>query len=646
MLLSSKYPGKCLTCGDPIAVGDRVSWTKGVKGVKHAACSDEGKEVAAAVATSRATESTDCDAPAPAGLSYLPYQRAGIAYALARRGTLIADEMGLGKTIQAIGVINGDETVRRVIIVCPASLRLNWKRELERWAVRPLTIGIANGKLPETDVVIVNYDVLKKHREALAAVAWDLAIVDEAHYCKNSKAQRTQHTQAVCALARRRVLLTGTPIANRPVELFPLLQIADPEAWDPAGKRKGVEQPAGSGCGFFRFAKRYCNAHQTSAGNRMVWDFSGASNLPELQERLRATCMIRRLKSEVLTDLPAKRRQVIELAGGEEAVDEERSAWARHEEALEGLRVQVELSRADEDPASYAAAVDRLRAGSQLAFTEIARARHATALAKVDAALEHVENALESSAKVVLFAHHKDLIAKLSAGLAQFSPVVLTGDTEMADRQAAVDRFQTDPACRVFLGSITAAGVGLTLTAAAHVVFAELDWVPGNVSQAEDRCHRIGQRSSVLVQHLVLSGSLDARMARILVAKQDVADRALDRLAPEASNEPVIPAGETAATEGRRAALEAAAAKLTPLNILAIHDALQRLAGLCDGASTEDGMGFAKIDVRIGHSLARAARLTPKQAALGQRLVRKYRRQLGAGTLDACGLAETAEVAA
>jgi SWI/SNF-related matrix-associated actin-dependent regulator 1 of chromatin subfamily A len=637
MLITAKWPSKCLVCSLAIAAGESVSWNRGIKGVSHAKCTDEGKTVAAAIETSWATDA-EITAPAPDGLSYLPYQRAGISYALNRAGTLIADEMGLGKTIQAIGAINGDEKIRRVVIICPASLKLNWLRELNKWLTRPATIEIVNGKRKVAtvatgaalEITIVNYDVIGKWLETLTGA--DLCILDEAHYCKNAKAKRSASAKTIADSAARKILLTGTPIANRPIELWPLLQMCAPEIWDPAGKRKGKDVPAGSGAGFFRFAMRYCNAHKDARGH---WDFGGASNLAELQDKLRSTCMVRRLKADVLTELPAKRRQVIELEGGEGAVDEERATWQRHEDDLDELRAQVELSRAAESEDEYTAAVAKLTKGMRHAFTEIARARHATALAKVEQVIDHVTEALEAGGKLVLFAHHKDLIAQLAAAFGSVGVVVLTGDTKMEDRQAAVDRFQTDPTCRLFIGSITAAGVGLTLTAASHVVFAELDWVPGNVTQAEDRCHRIGQRASVLVQHLVLQGSLDAQMARTLVAKQDIADSALDR--DRVLAEPVLPAARPG-TEGKRAELDAVAAKLTAEQIASIHAALQMLAGMCDGAQTKDDSGFSRIDLKIGHSLAQAARLSPRQAALGQRLVRKYRRQLGA-RVEACGLA-------
>jgi hypothetical protein len=164
------------------------------------------------------------------------------------------------------------------------------------------------------------------------------------------------------------------------------------------------------------------------------------------------------------------------------------------------------------------------------------------------------------------------------------------------------------------------------------VVFAELDWVPGNVTQAEDRCHRIGQTDSVMVQHLVLQGSIDATMAETLIAKQEVIEKALDVGMAELASEVMVPIASMAATEGsscRQIAEDAAG--FDAERIQAVHLALQQLAGVCDGAATWDGQGFSKIDVGIGHSLARCARLTSRQAALGARLVRKYRGQFDAG---------------
>jgi SWI/SNF-related matrix-associated actin-dependent regulator 1 of chromatin subfamily A len=617
MIITSKYTGTCLACQKPIAVGEKVCWVKGRKGIEHAACSaeaGEAKKIETAIEASRAVDA-DVQIPVPEGLAYLPFQRAGIAYALARRGTLFGDEMGLGKTVQAIGVINADEAIKSVLVIAPKSLTINWTRELAHWQTRGLEVGRANGTVPGTPIVVVSYEEAKKHEEALCARNWDLVIVDEAHYIKNSRSQRSKTVTAIGKTARKVLALTGTPLPNRPIELFPVLKLVDPDDWD--------QGPKG---GFFRFAKRYANAHHNGYG----WDFSGAANLPELQERLRATCMVRRLKGDVLTELPAKRRQVVVVPanGAGTSVRAESEAWDRQADQIEELQARVELARAGTE-SEYEAAVGALRQATQAAFSEMARLRHDTAISKAPAVAEHVRLALEDDeeAKIVVMAHHHDVIDALVAELADFGPVVLTGETKIEDRQAAVDRFQTDPKCRVFVGSITAAGVGITLTASAHVVFAELDWVPGNVTQAEDRCHRIGQSESVLVQHLVLDGSLDARMAHVLVEKQRVADLGLDK---QVVNEPVIPGRQTAATSTSRKEIDEIAERLTEAEIAEIHEGLRRLAGVCDGARTWDGHGFNKLDTRIGHELAERPSLTKRQAALGWKLCRKYRRQLGA----------------
>lgn len=514
MLITSKYTGKCIACGKSISPGDRVSWIKGRKGVEHAACSAESaeaKEIETSVEASRALDA-DIEIPAPDGLSYLPYQRGGIAYALARRGTLIGDEMGLGKTIQAIGVVNADVSIRSVLVIAPKSLTVNWVRELDRWQTRDLSVGRANGKIPDAAIVVSSYEEAKKHETVLCERGWDLVIIDEAHYIKNSRSQRSKTVTAIGQRARKVIALTGTPLPNRPIELFPILKLVDPEHWD--------QGPKG---GFFRFARRYANAHHNGYG----WDFSGACNLPELQEKLRATCMVRRLKKDVLTDLPAKRRQIVELPrnGASRAVDAESAAWDRISGRLEELQAEVELARAGSDD-EYETAVAKLRQATSAAF-------------------------------------------------------------------------------------------------------------------AEDRAHRIGQTESVLVQHLVLDGSLDARMAHILVEKQRIADLGLDL---QIKAEPVLPTSPKSSTS--RKEIADLAERLTDDQVRLIHAGLRRLAGVCDGARAEDGHGFNKLDTHIGHELAARSDITKRQAALGWKLCRKYRRQLGEEFIDSIGVRPAGKEAA
>lgn len=553
------------------------------------------------IAASMATDA-EIDIPSPDGLEYLPYQKGGIAFAQGREGTLIADDMGLGKTIQAIGRINVDQSIKRALVVCPASLKINWKRELDKWLTRPMTVGIADAKTwPEADIAVVNYDILSKCPQVLAEV-WDLVCFDESHYIKNDRAKRTKVATAI--KSRVRLALTGTPILNRPIELFTTLNWLDPSAW-------------GS---FWSFARKYAGAYQ----DRYGWHFDGASNLDELQKQLRSTVMVRRLKADVLKELPAKRRQVVELVtnGSAKVVTAERKAWEESEERLADLQTQADLARGLGDEESYRAAVKELSAGRLAAFTEMAKLRHDTALAKVDKCIEFLADALETGNKIVVFAHHIDVIEALRAGLVNHSPVVVTGSTALDARQRAVDAFQADPSVKLFLGNIKAAGVGLTLTAASHVVFVELDWTPGWVTQAEDRCHRIGQTDSVLVQHLVLDGSLDAYLAKTLVKKQEVAEQALNGGA--SVDETIFDVVSFKEPEKKSSGYV-----MTEDQIDAVMYALRALSSVCDGAAEKDFAGFNAFDSKYGKALAALPVLTQGQAKAAGRMLMKYKRQLG-----------------
>jgi SWI/SNF-related matrix-associated actin-dependent regulator of chromatin subfamily A-like protein 1 len=598
MIISAKFPSACNVCGRSVKVDDRVSWVKGTKGVAHIQCSTEGKKVVESIQASRATDS-GFECPAPEGLTFLPYQKAGIAFILGRLGSIVGDEMGLGKTVQAIGAINADPAIRTVLVICPMSLKLNWRNELNKWSSRSPEIfvfpeqrlefgALADGAVR---IVVCNYDQLKK----LPLCVWDLVVIDEAQYVKNPKAKRTELVKAIADRSKRRILLTGTPLPNRPLELWSLLQIADPEDWDPAGFSKGHPVGPGQGAGFFRYAKRYCDAKQVSHGRSgSHWDFTGSSNLNELQEKLRSTCMVRRLKKDVLKDLPPKRRQIIALNAP--VSDSEH-------ETFDSLNL------------SYDDAIEVLTR-DRVAFTELSKARHVTALAKVPSAIEHITDALDGTDKLIVFAHHLDVIDELEKGLFGHGVVTITSATCPEERQRNVERFQTDPSVRIIIGSIGAMGVGHTLTASSHVIFVEQSWVPAEMSQAEDRAHRIGQLDSVLIEILVSDGSVDANIMQTVIAKQAIADLALDV--------------ETFADISDR---EMVAKKETPVvNQVQVDKTLQELrflAARCDGAFEQDGMGFNKIDSSFGKQLAQLPTLTYRQLEVALRMLVKYKRQLG-----------------
>ena len=425
-------------------------------------------------------------------LDLFPFQEEGIRFASEREGALIADEMGLGKTCQAIGVINEDPTIRKVIVVCPASVRIPWRRELERWLNRPLSIAVVGvdvgfvQTLFSKDILIINYDRLSRFTKELSASTYDFCVLDECHYAKSLEARRTRAALAI--KARRRIALSGTPILNRPIEIYPVLSWLSPSEWPESD--------------WFAFATRYCGARH----NQFGWDVSGASNLPELSQRLHSTVMIRRTKAQVLPQLPAKIRTVVELYP-----DAEMKRIIKWElKVFEARFLQINHDSINWD--------------------DLAVVRHQTALAKVPLVVQYVAEVLDGGVrKIVIFAHHRDVIARLVEGLSRFNPVMLVGGMGPQARQDSIDAFQGDSSVRVFIGNIQAAGTGITLAPASSVcLFAELSWVPAEMTQCEDRLHRIGTKDSVHVQHLVLEGSLDAMMVKVLIKKQKVLDAVLD----------------------------------------------------------------------------------------------------------------------
>ena len=522
-------------------------------------------------------------------------------------------------------------SLQKILVICPASLKLNWKRELEKWLVKPRTIFIADSKVcPEINgIVIINYDVLHKHEDVIKGTEWDMLICDEAHLCKNGKSRRSRMVVGCRASqkekaagmadipgidAKKRLLLTGTPIANRPIELYPLIHYLDPITWS----------------SFWKYAARYTGASQENG-----WDTSGAAHLEELQDKLRSTIMVRRLKKDVLKALPPKTRKIVEIPANAEIralLKQETEVY--NEDEMDELETEAEFAKTSDNPEDYKKAVAALKLRTKAKFEGLSTIRRELAVAKARMPMvqELLEEALEDSPKLIIFVWHRE-VAKILMELFKKSQsqdgiaVLIMGDTPMHERQANVDRFQKDPSCKVIIGSIGAMGVGLTLTASSHVIMMELDWVPGNVSQAEDRAHRIGQHDNVLVEHYVVEGSLDAVMAKRIIAKQNVIDQALDNITETRHVDADIPAprGGTVVTFDK---LAQEAAAMTPKQRLAATLCIRQLAMMCNGARTHDGAGFNKIDAGIGRKLGFADTLTPKQCALARKISLKYVRQL------------------
>lgn len=612
---------------------DRKWWTSDLERAAGLACArtsaaasrlrEADSEVAAA---ERRREEIAAQLQSPPGLEYRPFQRIGAARMATQTGTLLGDDMGLGKTVQAIGALNAlpREEAFPVVVVCPATLKLLWRDMFARWLVHEnVSVAVAEGdRLSPADVSIVNYDVLRRHSDKLLSQRPRTLIADEAHYAKTLRRSgkawtgsiRAKQLQKLSAGIGRRMFLTGTPATSRPADLWPLLTMLDARAWPEKG--------------FFYFAKKFCGAYHNGYG----WDFSGSSNLEELQLRLkRSGLLLRRRKEEVLTELPPKTRTLVRLSCDRRTIREE----LEKKEAVDWVlgKVSREIVDALDAPA--------------VAFAEVAAVRHSAALRKAGAVADFVRETLETESKVVVFAHHLDVQDKLLRELATCNPVVVRGDTPSIARAERIAQFQEDPSVRVIVGGFQPLGAGVTLTASRTVVFAELDWLPATVSQAEDRVHRIGQNSAVQVYHVVLDGSVDARLAQIIMDKQEVLDAMLD--APSAAEAAAAAAAERRASsrtqaigDERKASSRAQAIgderkALTVQSREAVHQGVRLLAGVCDGAYLLDGQGFNRYDARFGHSLAHAAELTDSQALEGLKLVKKYRRQLPAVLLREAG---------
>jgi hypothetical protein len=489
--------------------------------------------VALSSATDAALGPASSAALARLGGELKPFQRAGVAYLLEQRRAFLADEQGLGKTIEALATLEADNAYP-AIVVCPASLKLNWLREIERWLPgrtaqalsgtgsrradsdqpeagrSPVSADGAHDAhdthddatrppIPTADITVVNYDILAARAQALGAMAPRALVLDESHYCKNAAAKRTQ---AVARLASSVpsdglvLALTGTPVMNRPPELIAQLRIL------------GRLADFGSGAQF---------------GRR----FKGADAHVRLHWHLRSRCFVRRLKIDVLPQLPAKTRTVVPVE-----LDNESEYRLAETDVIAWLRSRpLDLSELD---ARVAAALRAERLVRLNALKMLA------ARGKLHAALAWIHDFCSSGERLVVFARHREI---QRAVVERFPHALhILGEDTHAARDASLEAFQAadSSANQLIVCSIEVAGQGLTLTQSSNVAFLELDWTPAKHDQAEDRCHRIGQQDAVNAWYLLAAGTIDETMATLLERKRAIIGAVTD--GREESDEGIVDA--------------------------------------------------------------------------------------------------------
>ena len=455
------------------------------------------------------------------------YQIEGVHFLEQKNGrALIADEMGLGKTVQALSWLKLHPEFSKVLVICPASLKINWQREAEKWAL--LDMEILNGTTPhkiKSNDVIINYDILSYWEKYLKLKQFDVIIFDEAHYIKNNKAKRTKAFKRLVKSVPRLIALTGTPIENKPIEIYNIVKVIDPSIFPDATD----------------FAVEFCGAKKTRFG----WDKNGATNTLRLNKILSSSIMIRRKKVDVLKDLPEK--QIIKVPfeiNNRIEYDQAETEFVEFlkkkfntenltEEILEELK---QFAKRNDIEVSEELTTDEIRLIKEHKFERIASApvlaqiellKQLAVKGKIDQVIEWIENFLESGEKLVVFAVHKKVVSQLMEKFKHIA-VKVDGSVSQKQRQEAVDKFQKDSKTRLFIGNIKAAGVGITLTAASNAVIIEFPWSPGELNQAADRIHRITQTKQVTIWNLVGESTIEEKIITLLKKKEKVITKILD----------------------------------------------------------------------------------------------------------------------
>lgn len=477
------------------------------------------------ILASRATEPEFYRAPHPGQMQPMDFQYAGVEYILARNNGLLGDAPGLGKTCQSIMVSNAIGAKRTLVIV-PASLRLNWQREIWLWSTIPnVSVSVvgkaSDGISAEHDYVVVSYDLLRNPAivAAIRDLQWDHCILDEAHYIKDPK--RNKRTRAICdasgiqSSCARFTLASGTILPNQPIECYNAVRLLDWDCIDRISVDEFRDWYYAKGGGWIHGpVTKYDKSGNPYTVRERHWSDQVRNqpiHLDDLNYRLRKNIMVRRLKAQVLPQLPPPTWHPFPLV-----------ADASIRDALKhpGWQSAEQLFELDEGSFDVTLPIDG----------EISTARRELGEAKAPAVASYIEELLESGIeKILVAAWHNSVIEILEERLKKYGITTMLARDSMARRQIAVDNFQTQDRYRVMLGQMQVMGLGHTLTVAQDAVLAEPDWVPGNNQQLLDRLHRIGQKGSYVMGHVpIVPGTIDERIVGRAIEKDGHIHAAID----------------------------------------------------------------------------------------------------------------------
>jgi SWI/SNF-related matrix-associated actin-dependent regulator 1 of chromatin subfamily A len=429
-----------------------------------------------------------------------PYQREGVKRIHEFNGRcLLADEMGLGKTIQALQWCHEREAWP-LVVICPAAVKYGWESAaLATLNIRPCVL---EGRKPSSThgfsrripkMVVINYDILHHWRNWLSKLKPTTIVIDELHYCSNRAARRTKAARRLSRKAKYVIGLTGTPLKSRPIELFPGLNMIRPDVFN----------------SYWTYGQQFCAPRK----GRYGWEFKGATHKKELNQLLRETCMVRRLKKNVLPDLPDKIRRIVCLDSPD---------IAQYQKAASEFKNWLYLSKD----------LETTREAKAGALVKLGYLKRLAAQLKLPGMLDWIHHFFEQAGnpheKLVIFAYHKKIISSLKQSL-PYKSVVVDGGVHGHARRTAIDQFRLDPKTRVFIGQIDAVGTGVNgLQVASTALFAELSWTPSSHSQAEDRLHRIGQQHPAWLYYAVLRGTIEEDLCRLIQHKQETVSSVLD----------------------------------------------------------------------------------------------------------------------